>query len=730
MNLSHLNQAQYEAVTYPLKSIMVMAGAGTGKTTVITNRIAYLISYYKINPEKILSITFTNKAANEMNDRIKNIIGESLNWIGTFHQICIKILRREIHKLNRKNNFKILGDNEDAISILKEIYDNCKIDKNDISYKNMLNIIDDIKNNLYDVDQLQNNHKLILKYNIVNCVDKVKLIYSQYIQKLEIYNYLDFNDILNFTYFILSNFNDSLEYWSNKFDCILVDEFQDTNDIQYNLIKLLASKSKNIFAVGDEDQSIYSFRGAKPDIIQSFLSYDDNNVNVIKLEENYRSNQEILNVANFLINKNPSRIVKNLYSKTIANYKPKFYIANSIEDEANFVVRKIQQLMHENNDLKYNDFAILYRSNYLSRSFEHALMYEGIKYNLYGGFKFYQRTEIKDIIAYLNVIDNNDDISIKRIINIPRRKISDTTVKHIMNYCNNHNLTFYDGLCNVDSINELSSIQKQSVHNFINLIDYFKNIKFNSINELIDELLTKIDYEKYVVANDSKKAEYIFKNIEELKKGVTNFEIKNTNNSLSSYLQEVNLFSILDEKNKKNENAVSLMTVHASKGLEFKNVFLVEFNDGCFPSEHSIMENNIVEERRLAYVAITRAKENLYILCNNNINIRTKNRNIPSRFIKDIELLNLDQIKNQFTLKSDYDLEWFDSKLNNQIKKENNYNSNEINNFKIGDKIVHTTFGLGTIIGINNDILEISFNPPYNIKYILFNHKLIKRQII
>ena len=730
-NFENLNKNQLEAVTFPMESVMVMAGAGTGKTTVITSRVLHLILDQHINPDRILAITFTNKAATEMNDRIKKSVGYPLDWIGTFHSICIRILRREFYKLNRKNNFKIIGDDEEALTIIKDIYENNHYDKTIISPKKMLYIIDYLKSNIYDISSLENDYNILNKLEIIGIkqIQMVKTTYINYVKKFEMYNYVDFNDILNFTNFILSNFSDSLEYWSSRFDIILVDEFQDTNDIQYKLLMLLASKNHNIFAVGDEDQSIYTFRGANPKIIHNFLNYENKQIQVVKLEENYRSTQEILNAANTLINKNKNRIIKNLYSKT-NNLKPSFFLADSEEEEANFVVRKINSILALNSDVELKDIVILYRSNYLSRPYEQALVSEGYKYNLYGGFKFYQRTEIKDIIAYLNVIDNNDDLSIRRIINIPRRKISDQTVKHILDYSNNNNLSFYDAICEIDKIETLSSAQKQSVHNFINFIDYFKNTKFNSLVDLFDELLNKSQYLSYVESTEPKRLITVSKNLDELRNGIANFENRHLNDAtLTNYLQEVMLYTLLDDK-KKNENAINLMTVHTAKGLEFKYVFLVGFCDGIFPSIHSIEENNIEEERRLAYVAITRAKKELFITANRTYNFNLKKEKEPSRFLKDIDNINLNIIKNQFVTKSNQDLDWFDSKNKQKIDLDQKYDANSVNDYKVGDKIIHIVFGIGVVIGINNDVLEISFKPPYGVKNIVYNHKSIKRQVI
>lgn len=723
-----LNSQQLEAVIYPLAPVMVMAGAGTGKTTILTKRIGFLIHELGLHPDEILAITFTNKAANEMNSRISYVIGQSLEWIGTFHKICIRILVQEIHHLGRTPNFKIL-DEEECLTIIKNIYEECKYDKNVLSFKNALNIIDRLKTKGYELDDLD-NFNVAKKFNLLDSkvLAMFRNVYQKYTQKFWDYNYLDFNDILNFTNIIFEQFPEVQKRWANKFKYILVDEFQDTNAVQYRLIEHLGGEQFNVFAVGDEDQIIYSFRGADTTVINRFVNhFKDHKIEVLKLEENYRSTNQILGVANDLIDKNINRVKKNLFSNKEDHIKPVVHYSNSLEEEANFVARKIDNLIKSGEEPR--EIAILYRSNYLSRAYEQSLIFNDIRYNLYGGFKFYQRSEIKDILAYLQVIDSQDELSLLRIINLPRRKISDTTIKNLLDYANQNKITLWSAMLDVKEIDALTTAQKQAIANFVDLIHDFQKRDINDIENFFNYIINSIDYMDYVKSRDATKVESISKNLEELKNSIINFKNRRNNWSLSNYLQEIALFTSLDDR-KKNENAVSLMTIHAAKGLEFKYVFLVSFNDGIFPSTHSINElNDLIEERRLAYVAITRAKYELYLCSNLAYNFNTKTSSIPSRFLKEINKNLYEKTQPKYAVKSNLDLEWFDSKKKS-IDKTNFYNESQSNDYKIGDKLVHVTFGDGVVIGINGDILEISFKPPHKIKYIMYNHKSIKRQII
>lgn len=725
----NFNEQQLKAITYDLAPLLVMAGAGTGKTTVLVGRITYLINEIGLYPDNILAITFTNKAADEMNQRLKSEIYQSLDWIGTFHSICVKILRRDIEKLStlkRYANFKIL-DEDDKKELVKTVINELEIDKkNEKIYLNAVNYYK--LNNCTNISELE-NYKIRAKLFLEDekTWSSFKKIMNKYLQKCEDYNYLDFDDIINFTILLLENCVEVRDYWVNKFEYILVDEFQDTNQSQYQLIELLAGKDFNVFAVGDEDQMIYTFRGADKKVIQKFINhFGDKKIDVIKLEENYRSTNQILDVANDLINKNNSEYKKQLYSKINAHLKPILNKSISIEEEAFFVANKIEQLI--NSGVNPDEIAILYRNNHLSRSYEQALIYKGIKYNLFGGFKFYQRAEIKNIISYLNVINSFDEMSILRIINIPKRKIGDATIKILSDYAHKANLKLWNVLEQNKNIEELSPYQKQTINSFVELINDLKT-KLNEldIKDFFDYLIKQINYYDYVKSTTPDKLENVSRNIEELKSSIVYSKDNQSNWKLSDYLQDVVIYTTLDDK-KRNKNAINLMTVHGAKGLEFKYVFLVSFNELVFPSRKSLEEKDgLEEERRLAYVAITRAKHELYLCTNQSYNHNLNLPSLPSRFINEINpnLLTLNQrsiIKN-----SNLDIGWFDSK-NKTINKSDFYDADiKINNFKLYDKVIHTVFKEGTIIKIEDDLLEIDFGNKYGIKKIISNHKSLKR---
>lgn len=725
-----LNDQQLKSVTYPLEPVMVMAGAGTGKTTILTKRIGFLIKELNLKTYEILAITFTNKASKEMNNRISKEIGKPLEWIGTFHSICIRILSQEIHNLGRNNNFKIL-DEEECLTVIKNIYEELLIDKKDLSFKNALLIIDKLKTNCIEIDDLNNNYQIQKKYKIEDdrTLNIIKKIYPKYLEKFENYNYLDFNDILNLTNIIFENFPQIRNKWSNKFKYILIDEFQDTNFTQFKLIEYLGGEKFNVFAVGDEDQIIYTFRGADNEVINKFVNHFPNKkIEILKLEENYRSTNQILNVANSLIDKNKNRVSKNLFSYKEDHIKPLLHSSNDIETEANYVSHKINELIEKGVEPK--EIAVLYRSNYLSRAYEQGLIFQDIKYNLFGGFKFYQRSEIKDILAYLQVIDNQDELSLLRIINLPRRKISDITVKNLLNYSHTNHISLWESLMQANNNEALSNAQKNAINDFVSLIKDFQKQDYKDFENYFQYIINKINYLDFCKNNDASKIKNIEKNLEELKNSIINFKNKKSNWTLSQYLQEIALYTSLDDR-KQNDNAVNLMTIHSAKGLEFEYVFLVSFNDGIFPSIHSIEENSgLIEERRLAYVAITRAKKELYICTNSSYNHNTQTNSLPSRFINDIDPNLIEKTKPKFKVKSNLDLDFFDSKSVKKVDKEEFYNQSTINDYKIGDRLVHVTFGEGVVIGINNDILDISFKSPHKIKSIIYNHKAIKRQIM
>ncbi len=718
IDLKSLNEKQKEAVTTDLGPRLIVAGAGSGKTKVLTLRISYLIEHYQIKPNKILAITFTNKAAQEIRNRIfANDKTTKIEWIGTFHSVCLKILKQDIAYLKRRCDFLVI-DEEDQIEILREYYKQNNISVKDLKYKSVLNFIQKVKNNNFSKKDVFNekNWKLLSINNNLDCSRKYNL-YTLYNQKCENDNLLDFDDLLILTNKLLSDFPEIYQKWSKYFEYVLIDEFQDTNDKQYELLKCLVSQSQNIFAVGDPDQMIYTWRGANEEIINSFESTFPNS-KVIILDTNYRSLQSILNVSNELIKNNKNKYKKELKAIRDGVFKPIFFNAVNQDIESKWVINKILKLQEKKVCLK--DICILYRSNYLSRNIEQELMINNLPYTIYGGVKFYQRKEVKDVLAYLKAAFLRDDLSLKRIINIPKRNIGQNTIDNIQKFADVNHLNFFQALNKIEDVDEISSVAKKNIRSFINLINEISLCSLLSKAVLrVVEATCLFDYLKAI------NEEYRIKNIEELISSIVQYEQDYPKNNINDYLQEVSLYS---EKENANQDNISLMTVHMSKGLEFKCIFLIGFNDGIFPSNKSIYApNGLEEERRVAYVALTRAKDELYISSFGGINFMNSTPNIPSRFIGEINNSFIDTDNTRLINLSKTNDDWYDSKQKTNYQ--NNYNEiNDVSKFKIGDRVIHTFFQEGIIIGIKNDMLEISFKPPFNKRTIIANHKALKRK--
>lgn len=729
--MSNLNNEQLEAIQYPYTGpVLVLAGAGTGKTTVLTKRIEYLITELCYEPNNILAITFTNKAGAEIKKRL-NDIGYDLNWVGTFHSICMKILRRDIIRLNRSQDFKII-DPDDINKILKNILTDLNIKPDYIPLKTVLYYIEKLKTSFYSVGY---NKEIFDKF-----VDKfsnrmpeletqkqdIEQIWKLYEEKLLENNYLDFNDLLNYTTYILKEFEEAKRYWNYKFEYILIDEFQDTNDVQYELLMLLKNDDNNLFAVGDGDQTIYSFRGANPNIINNFIELIPDN-KIIVLKQNYRSTQNILNASNALIDKNKNRVKKSLISNNGDGNKPILFEAPNDFAEAAWVCKNILDLT-KNKGVKLSEIAILLRSNYLTRIFEQELVFQNIKYRIFGGLKFYQRAEIKDLISYLQVVENNDELSLLRILNVPSRKIGSTSEQAIIDYAKFNGISFYQALLEYENL-PVTPIAKKSIAEFINLMNDFKNYQYENIADLLDYIMDKIEYKNYYEKKDESRKHIVKENIDELRQAIQIFQASNPEAKLIDYLQNISLFTDKenseDETNK--EDCVSVMTVHNSKGLEFNYVFLVAFNEGVFPSNLSIKDGEVEEERRVAYVALTRARKELFISYNKSQDIITKTPKLPSQFISDIGKDNLNVYRPTLRRVSNHDMEWYDSTRKQKEVIANNFDKTMTNDYKIGDIVAHIIYGAGAVIGIENNILVIKFSNKYGVKKILFNHNSIKR---
>lgn len=723
LDLTYLNENQYNAVVSSSKYIRVIAGAGSGKTRVLTNRICYLIES-GISPRNILAITFTNKASNEMKTRVIDALDGRVNapLIATFHSFCVRFLKEEIECIGYPKDFNII-DEEDKGKLVKEILKDLNIDKNYIDYKEMINYISYLKTNFYNCNFV-NNHV----FDATRQEDKNK-IFKTYQARLEKMKCLDFDDLLVKTYDILTTYQDIKQKWQNRYKFVLVDEFQDTNDIQFDLIKLIVGKDNSLFVVGDPDQTIYTWRGANLKIIMDFENLYPSATTIV-LDENYRSKQKILDLSNALIKNNKMRISKDLKTNNGEGEDITYYHVDSSLSEANKVVTLIIK-DREKYDYDYKEIAILYRSNYLSREIENALVRNGIPYKIYGGVKFYERKEIKDSLAYLRILVNkDDDLSLQRIINEPKRGLGDTSLEKFKTLASTYNVSLYKAIKdNLDLINR--NEVRLNITKFIDMIEEFSNKDLHSdLVNLLDDLLNESGYYSMLNEQDEEDRK---DNIKELMNNMTYYENNSSDVSLSGFLQEIALFTSADEID--DGDHVSLMTIHTAKGLEFKDVFVIGLCEGVFPSEKSLMEDsdNIEEERRLAYVAFTRAKELLHISSNYGINFVVHASNTPSRFIKEIKgyykdcnvVLSFDnnRISPSYVYKSNngYNSNIKQSPVINKQAIVNNVNNNIV--WKVGDKLNHTNYGFGIVLSIKGELIEVAFkDSKVGVKTMLAKH--------
>lgn len=708
MEINKLNEMQRRAVTTTDGAILILAGAGSGKTRVITNKIAYLIEEKNVNPYNILAITFTNKAAKEMLSRVEEMIGEDSRrvWISTFHAFCSKVLRIEAHHLNYDNNFTIY-DTTDKQTLIKNCMDALDYSKQSISPSLIASEISKAKDSMIDIQEYENT------YESDYIGSKIAKVYSLYQQELKKNNAMDFDDLIYNCIRLFKEHKDVLEKYQFKFKYIMVDEYQDTNYSQYLLIKMLSEMHKNICVVGDDDQSIYTWRGADiRNILEFEKDFDD--VLQIKLEQNYRSTSNIINAAHSVIKKNNERKEKKIWTDANDGEKIKLYSATSERDESNYVAVNIKKMV-DNQGYDYKDFAVLYRANSLSRTYEEAFMKYGIPYKIFGGLKFYDRMEIKDILAYFRIIDNKfDDISLKRIINVPKRNIGAKTIEKIEAYARQNNMSILDAMDEVDDIVSTTKT-RESVKKFKLLISSLKALaNVLPVSEFLDKVLENTNYRKLYLEENSIENQSRLENIEELKSVVKEFELNSEDKTLSAFLQNATLSTDMDE-NIKNDNYVSLMTIHSSKGLEFRAVFLVALEEDIFPSSRSILEESkLEEERRLCYVAITRAKEKLFMTRSTMRLLYGKtNCNIISRFVgeidtnfiesdnKDVIQKKIPEEKESYSLYQKYVEKY---KIINEKKK------NDPQELSIGVKVSHKTFGIGTVVGKTGGKFTIAFD--------------------
>ena len=713
--LDDLNPKQREAVNQIDGPCLVIAGAGSGKTKVLTYKIAHLIDNCGVKPWNILAITFTNKAANEMKERVQSLIGDAINdiWLGTFHSICVKILRKFIDRLGYDSSFAIF-DTADQKTLVKKCLKELDIDSKIFTEKSIINEISNAKNMMVKPDDYLLRNKGDYRK------EKIGKVYSLYQRKLKENNAVDFDDIINLTIDLLIENDDILEYYSDKFKYILVDEYQDTNKSQFKLVSILAKKNMNIMVVGDNDQGIYSFRGAD---ISNILNFEKDfaGTKIVKLEQNYRCTGNILKVANEVIKNNTTKYDKKLWTENDDGEVPFIYTGKDEYDEASFVTEKIEEIKG-NDNFKYSDFAVLYRMNAQSRAIEDIFMREGIPYKIVGGLKFYERKEIKDIIAYLRLIANqNDNLSLVRVINEPKRGIGAVSLNKVEELAIENETSMYNIIKNADKY--IPRIQG-NVYEFVEMIEVLKDADL-TITELVKAILLKSGYIAALQAENTVEAETRIQNLEEFLTVVGEFEEEYAENGLNDFLQTLSLSSDVDKLDD-NEDKVTLMTLHSAKGLEYPVVFLVGVEDGIFPGEQSATTiEGLEEERRLFYVGITRAKKILFItLANKRTLFGYTSYNKPSRFLKEIPkeltMRNVEKVEDSHVIsksnfdsrKSGFNFKTPEAFLNNiQSKRNSNI---DVNKYKVGQIIFHKKFGEGVIVALkpeNNDIkVDIDFN--------------------
>ena len=628
-----LNEQQKAAVMHTQGPLLLLAGAGSGKTRVLTHRAAYLIDEEGVDPWNILAITFTNKAAGEMRERVNQIVGDGADriWVSTFHSTCVRILRRYIDRLGYDTNFTIY-DTDDQRGIMKEVCKKLQIDTKQLKERTILGAISSAKDEL--IDPLQYEKQNGFDYN----GSRIAKAYREYQATLKKNNALDFDDLIVKTVELFRADAQVLDSYQNRFRYIMVDEYQDTNTAQFELIRLLAGKYRNLCVVGDDDQSIYKFRGAN---IRNILDFEKvyPEAKVIKLEQNYRSTQVVLDAANAVIRNNTRRKNKALWTDKKEGSRIHFRPFENAYEEAEFIASDVAK-KHRNEDVRYGDCAVLYRTNAQARMLEERFIMEGIPYDVIGGTNFYARREIKDILAYLKTIDNGrDDVAVKRIINIPKRGIGATTIVRVQEYADARNISFYDALREADQIMTIGR-SASKLQPFVMMIQAFRSkLEFFTLEELVKDVIETTGYVKELEASDDEDAADRIENIDELVSKVVSYEETHEEVSLSEFLEEVALVADIDRA-AEGDDRVLLMTLHSAKGLEFPHVYLAGMEDGVFPSYMTIMSDDpmdIEEERRLAYVGITRAKDDLTLTCAKQRMLRGETQYNPvSRFVKEI----------------------------------------------------------------------------------------------
>ena len=689
-----LNPSQIQAIETINGPVLIMAGAGSGKTRVLTHRYAHLVKHHNVDVEQILAITFTNKAAEEMKSRISNLLNLKISpkWISTFHSLCVKILRIHGDKIGYKSNFTIY-DQSDSNKVIRNCMSENNVDLKQYSPKRFQAHISNLKNSMISPGEALENAESFFEV-------KVAEIYSSYEKKLMIANSMDFDDLLIKTVELLQTNESILKFWSNKFQFIMVDEYQDTNFVQYKLVELLGSNNKNVCVVGDSDQSIYAFRGAD---IRNIIEFekDFSNATVIQLDKNYRSSKKILNLANSVISNNPRKIEKNLWTDNDDGLDISSFRFRSEKDEARWVAEEVKSLIDSSKD---NEIAIFYRTNSQSRLFEEELRMLNINYKVIGSVRFYDRKEIKDVISYLQfLVNDSDTVAFERIVNVPRRGIGESTVKKIRVYLNETGKSIFEALESIEEIKNISPRIKGSLSEFKNLITDLKSYSLQGPSKTIQKVLELTGYKMSLIKEGTLESQMRIENIEERLNSAFSFEnlyeedIDEPYGMLRNYLESIALFSETDKL--EDADRVLLMTLHNAKGLEFPYVFMTGMEENLFPHERSSQGDNseIEEERRLCYVGITRAEKKLYLthawsrtLWGGTV------YNLPSRFLEEGS--------------SHFDT--VDFSLDTHQK-----DSTEIE-VGTGQKVIHEKYGEGLVLEVQGNEITVQFNDDVGVKYL------------
>ncbi len=705
-----LNENQYKAATYLDSHLRIIAGAGSGKTRVVTYRIAYLIQNAGIDPRKILAITFTNKAANEMKERIQEVLGiqGTGTLVCTIHSLCVRILRQHIRVLGYPNSF-IIMDDEDQKALLKKIYKEVEMDTKAVSLKSMLHTI-----SVYKMSHINPQRALELAGAFQGEMKKA-IVYGKYIEEQQKKFMLDFDDLLLKAVEIFENHPDILEKWQYRFQYIHVDEFQDVGDIEYRLVQMLSAYAITC-VVGDPDQTIYSFRGADVNYILDFEK-DYPNTNTVILDRNYRSTNNILSISNSLIRKNTNRLEKDLYTTEPGGSQVVHYVATDEASEAQYICNRIEEIISKIDGVNYRDFLILYRANYLSRPIEQALIKSQIDYRIFGGLKFFSRKEIKDALCYLRVVAFQDDIAFERVVNTPGRGIGAKTLENITLLSLQYGIDMYDAVSFHSHEIKLSTKARRELKTFVQAIQKAR-LSTKPLHEMFMELMEDVGYME-MLKNDVE--ENRIDNIRELENAINQYCKENPETStIENYLQDIALYTDNDKVD--DGQYVSLMSIHMAKGLESDYVFVVGLSEGVFPSMRAMSEDGEVgleEERRLAYVAFTRARKQLFLTDSGGFSFVTNSQKLTSRFIDEI---GTDGVKHYGVKPRFKTSDYIPS-----IIKDDLVGDNQITDFTIGDYVEHDVFKKGVIVKVSTDTLDIAFSMPHGIKTLMKSHQSIKK---